>query len=430
MAVHKIKPANRFTRGVRKTVRRFEGRELLLGLLVAAVGGVFAWVAWASVDGVPLQDRYEVKIEVAPDSPIVKSGDAVRVAGRLAGFVTEVEPHNGNVLISTELRPEFAPLGSDARANVKVRSIIYLTYVELFPGNVDDPMPEGSTIPLARTSNGVDLLEVAQLFDEEARAALQDTVVSAGVGFAGRGTDLNAALVDLGELMPDLTSQTEAVVSRDGAIARIIGGTARISRGLSGGSPDDVAALLTSGSAVVGALAAREVELGDSIELLRPFEDEFLATAPLADPLLDDAGRAITALEPATEEIAKALPQINELFRRGDELRTETIRLTDQINPVLAAATPVLRDLRPTVASIKPLLGPLRTVVEGVAPYSRDIRLAGKGLVSATSTKVPVGQTAANAVALRFAPILTCHHARDPYPEPGESLNNSSKQVC
>ena len=35
-----------------------------------------------------------------------------------------------------------------------------------------------------------------------------------------------------------------------------------------------------------------------------------------------------------------------------------------------------------------------------------------------------------NAIALRFAPILTCHHARDPFPEPGETLTHSSKQVC
>ena len=30
-------------------------------------------------------------------------------------------------------------------------------------------------------------------------------------------------------------------------------------------------------------------------------------------------------------------------------------------------------------------------------------------------------------IALRFAPILTCHKARDPYPEPGETLEHSQR---
>ena len=112
----------------------------------------------------------------------------------------------------------------------------------------------------------------------------------------------------------------------------------------------------------------------------------------------------------------------------GDEIRAETVRLTGMINPVLAAAAPVVRDLQPTVASIKPLLGPLRAVVDGIAPYAQDIRLAGQGIVSATDNSIPVGQTAPGNPALRFVPVLTCHRARDPYPEPGETLGHS--QPC
>ena len=412
-------------RSLRRTADRFAQRPMLLGCVVAAVGALLAWVAWSSVNGVPFQDRYKIEVVVPSDSPILKEGDAVRVAGRLAGFVTGVEPYEDNVKLTVEMRPAFAPIGSDARANVKVRSIVYLTYLEIFPGNIDDPMPEGGTIPLERSGSGVDLLEVAQIFDQRSRKAFTDAISTAGTGVAGRGESINAGIADLGALMPDLVSQTRAVIARDGAIARIIGGAARISRGLRGSGGDDVAAVLVSGAAVTGAIAARNQELGESIDLLRPFEDEFLRTAPLADPLLDDLVSTVDELRPATDALAKALPDVNELLALGDTFRTETIRITDAINPVLAAAAPVLRDLRPTVASIRPLLGPLATLVDGVAPYARDIRLAGQGLVSATSVKVPVGETAPNNVALRFAPVLTCHKPRDPYPDPGETLNHS-----
>ncbi len=195
-----------------------------------------------------------------------------------------------------------------------------------------------------------------------------------------------------------------------------------------GSDASDFGGLLVEASAVAGTIASRDAELADSLELLRPFEDELLRAAPLADPLLEDSAAAARELTPAARELAKALPDVNRVLALGDEIRTETARLTAAINPVLVAAAPILRDLRPTVASIKPLLGPLRRLVDGVAPYARDIRLAGKGIIGATSNSIPEGQTAAGNPALRFAPIFTCHRARDPYPEPGEPLEHS--QPC
>lgn len=421
----RMRPPGRFARTVRGATRRLEHRELLLGLGVAAVGALMAWVSWASVDGVPFQSRYEVKVEIPADAPILKSGDTVRIAGRLAGLITDVRPDNGHVLATAELRPDFAPLGQDARANVKVRSIVYLTYLELFPGNVDDPMPEGGTIPLSRSGSGVDLLEVVQLFDHRARAALSDTVRSGGLGVAGRGEDVNAGLADLGAASPDLTSQLQAAVSKPGAIAALVGGASRVVRGLRGSASGDLGELIVSGSAVTGALAARSADLGHAVELLRPFEDELIATAPLADPVLDDATAATRELTPAARELAAALPQVNRVLALGDEIRRETVRLSGQINPVLAAAAPVIAGLRPTVASIGPLLGPLHELVNGVEPYAHDIKLAGKGILSATDNSIDVGQTAPGNPALRFVPVLTCHRAREPYPAPGETLEHS-----
>jgi ABC-type transporter Mla subunit MlaD len=238
---------------------------------------------------------------------------------------------------------------------------------------------------------------------------------------------VNVALADLRATLPELASQLEAVVSEPGAIARTIAGAARLTRGLASPGPDELARGIAAGSGVAGALAAEAEALGEALDLLRPFEDQFLETAPQADPLLDDTNAAARELVPAARTLAEALPQVNEVLAMGEQIRTETIRLTNAINPVLAAAAPVLRDLRPTVASIKPLLGPLNKLVDYVAPYADDIRQAGLGLVSATSTKYDAGQTAAGAVALRFAPVLTCARARDPYPEPGESVTHSQR---
>ena len=122
MTVRTRKPG-RASSMVRSAAQRLARRETLLGLIVAAIGLALAVVAWQSVNGVPFQNRYRIQVEVGADSPILKEGDSVRVAGRFAGLITDVEPDDGVVRVTAELRPEFAPIGNDARAQVRVRSI-------------------------------------------------------------------------------------------------------------------------------------------------------------------------------------------------------------------------------------------------------------------------------------------------------------------
>ncbi|MGI9020847.1 MAG: MlaD family protein [Solirubrobacterales bacterium] len=423
----KAKAPGRLQRTISGGARRLESHTTALGIFVALVGALLAYVAWISVNGVPFQDRYLLKAVVPASSPILKGGDAVRIAGRLAGLVTDVQPHEGDVLVEMELEPGFAPVGEDASTNVRVKSLIYLTYLEIYPGDLADPMPEGGTIPVERSGSGVDLLEVVELFDRKARESLSGAVYNAGLGVAGRGAELNVALKDLAPATEDLRDQLEAATSTPGAIRRSLRGAGAATDAVQGNAPGDVAGLIVGGEAVVGALASQAGPLGETIDLLRPVSDELIATAPEARRLLAEVTELSRILEPAVADLQRALPDVLRVLALGDVFRIETARLTSVMNPVLRAAGPVLRELRPVVASIEPLLEVLDVLVERVAPYEGEIRAASEGLISATKTRYP-GGTAPDTSALRFAPIFTCHRPRDPYPEPGETATHS--QSC
>jgi ABC-type transporter Mla subunit MlaD len=416
-----IRPPGRFSQLVSHATQRLSAHPLALGFAVAAVGAALGWLAWSSVNGVPFQDRYTLRAMIPEGSPIVAKGDAVRIAGQLAGLVTDVEPEDGATELEMELRPQFAPVGRDAQAIVRVKSLVYLTYVEIRPGNVDDPMPEGDAIPVANSGSNVDLLEVVQLFDRKAREALQESIYNAGTGLAGRGVAANAAFHDLEAVTRQGTSELRAIASHPEAIGEGIRGAAATFRGLTGARPDDVGAMVVSGSEVAVTAARHGADIGEAIELLRPVNDELLATAPLLDPLLEDTGELSKTLTPVLDELERGLPELNAALARGDELRIETVRITSAIRPVLRAAAPVIAGLEPTVASIDPLLEPLRRISALIPSYKKDVGRGARGLVSATSTRFPQGQTAPNQPALRFAPVFTPHTCREPYPDPGES---------
>jgi ABC-type transporter Mla subunit MlaD len=411
---------------VSRSAARLDRHKLALGLLVGAIGLVMAYVSWISIRGVPFQDRYEINAVVPSDSPIVKEGHPVRIAGRLAGFVRGVEPHQGSVGLRMELRPQFAPIGRDAHLYVRVKAITYLTYVEIRPGNVDQPMDEGGTIPLKHSSSGVDLLEVVQLFDEDARRALSRTATNVGYGVAGQGPRINAGIGDLASVLRVGTPQLQAITRRPGALREVISGTDATVRGLAGRRPDDVSGLVASGSSVLGAVGRRHRELGEALDLLRPFEDEVLRTAPLADPLLEDAAALSRALAPPFAQFERALPALERLLRLGDQIRSRTAILARFIDPVLRIAAPLVRRLRPAIASLDPFIAALRPLVKTLTPYRRDMVRAGLGFIGATRRDYPEGATAPGAPALRFSPVLlTCARAREPFPRPGETMRHS-----
>ena len=427
MSSHVRKPG-RFQTFVAKSSRRLDGHVMLLGLLVAAVGGVLGYVGWASTNGVPFQDRYLLKAEVPSDAPIVQKGDAVRIAGRLAGLVTDVQPGDGFREVTMELRPAYSPVGTNATATVRVKSIVYLTYVELDPGNLEEPIPDGGTIPVEQSGSNVDLLEVVELFDAKARETLQASIYNAGIAFAGRGPQINAAIRDLPEILQDGTPIFDALTPRAGALARFVAGAAATTSALEGERGDDVAATITSGSEVVGTLAAERTALAETLERLRPFQDEFLKTSPTLDPLLDDAISLSRTLDPAVQEVAAALPDLNRTLLLGDELRSQTARLTGFLIPVLRKAIPVLAALEPTVASIDPLLKPLRKFTRTLDRYSADVEQSARNVLSATGVRYPEGHTAGGQPALRFGPVFTCHRNRNPYPQPGTAA--ADRESC
>jgi ABC-type transporter Mla subunit MlaD len=421
---------SRMNQRVSGAAAKLDDHKLLLGMLVALVGAFLGYIAFVSTTGPPFQSRYEIKVHVPADAPPMRVGQAVRVSGKLAGLVSEVEPdrENGGTVVTANItKTDFRPIGNDAEARVTVHSIVYATYLEILPGDTDDPMENGGEIPQDRVSSGVDLLEVVQLFDEEARNSLRKTTVNLGYGLAGRGEGLNQALSTSEETSTNLNLQISAVNEDEGAVGEGIAGLADVSEGLEGTSSDDVSGLVGSGAAAGVAIANQREALAESIRLLPAFEDEFLQTAPIAEPLFADLADTSRKLEPVVRGLNSALPDVNSLLGLGDVLENETRLITDEVNPVLRTTRPLVHEIFPIVAALNPLLPDVDTVVDGITPYADDIKTSGEGLAEATSIRYPQGQgVGAGAPMGRVIPILTCHDNRNPYPEPGGAVDDSA----
>lgn len=396
-----------------------------LGLLVIAIGAFLAYVAFISTTGPPFQPKYELEVTVPDGAPVLRKGQAVRIGGKLAGLISEVSPDRetgGSAVTANITKTEFRPLPADTEAYVRVHSIVYETYLELRPGDSERELANGDAIATSATS-GVDLLEVVELFDEQTRESLRDTLVNVGFGVAGRGDEANEALAGIAPLSRNLQSQLDAATREPGALGRLVGGAAGTARGLRGTSSDDVAGLIESGDATLGTVAGRAAGLQQAIELLPGFEDQLIRTAPLAEPLLNDVADLAPELRPAVEALSDQLPDLNHLLELGDILSSEVNLIADVADPVLAAARPVVVGLFPTMTALGPLNADLAQLKAFVEPYEAEFPNAGKWFSDATSHDYEEGLRP-GAPAGRVAPVLTPYPCTNPIPDPGEALED------
>ena len=245
-----------------------------------------------------------------------------------------------------------------------------------------------ATIPVARTGSGVDLLEVVQLFDRRARAALERH------GDQRRRRRRRARRRAQRDPRRPRRARPRTYGPARGGDRASRGRSPRssparraASRGLRGGGGRRRRGLVVAGSrvrrrdrrALPPSSARRSSCCGRS---------RTSCSRPRRSPTrCSRRRRRLARAHPGRSRARRRPAAVNRVLALGDELRAETVA-ADQ-----ARSTRCSRRRRrcsatcPTVASIKPLLGPLASWSTTVAPYAQDIRLAGEGIVSATRTR-------------------------------------------
>lgn len=407
--------------------QRLERNQIPLGLLVLAVTAALIWISIIAINGVPFANPMPLRAVLPPSGPIIKRGDDVLIAGQRVGEVRGVKPVAGGRLVLMDISRS-DPIGRGATATIRLRGLAGATYLELTPGDVAHRVRDNYTIPLSRTQTNTELTDVVAQFDAAARRDMSTTLTRYGTGIAGRGEAVNQALADLPALVSQGQPVMRSMVPSPGALSGLMHELDRTMVGFQGFVPGDLGALLSGFRLTFDALVSQRAAVGQMIDELRPFSDQAQVTLPIADPVLRDASATVQALEPAMTALQQALPSLNSLLARSAQV-SQLSRLARALDPVLGSAGSVLRNLWPAAASLAPLAAALGPFAQYVAPYSEDLFLGPYAFTTHGwgGFSYAMGQASGHK-AVRFAPVFTCTPGRDPYPAPGQALND--RQAC
>ncbi|UJA21051.1 MCE family protein [Thermoleophilia bacterium SCSIO 60948] len=390
-----------------------DARSKPLGWLVVAAMLALAGLSVVALDGVPFSGSQRVGAVLAGDAPIVRPGDEVRVAGQRVGQVSDVElDDSGRRRI--EMKLDSVEATREASAEVHTRGLSGAVYVELRPGD-GEAAPDDYTLATPAES-GTQLTDVIASFDDAARGDVRRVTTGLGGAVAGRGGAVNRTLARSPELLRDGTPLLRALRPGDGELEGLVGDSTAVSEAIA--EPEDaVRASIRSGSDLLGVLSGRREDIGASIDAAPAVFDELEATTPVAVPLLRDLRATSVALTPAAGDLEDALPALDGLLARDDDVE-RIARLARASDPLLDVAPAATQALDPAARTLGPLVDAGSPLAAYAGRYPEDILAGPTGFTTWGDFSYDEGQASGHR-AVRFTPVFTCAPGRNPYPEPG-----------
>ncbi len=290
------------------------GRVLSAAVLVVVVAAV-AVVLLGGGGG-----DYQVTARFQNASQLVK-GNLVQVAGRPIGSVEAIElTRDGGADVRMRITEEgFAPLRRGVQAVVRQASLsgVANRYVDLrMPGEdqAGGPIPDGGRLEADRTTSAVDLDQLFDTFDPEARRSLQRVVRGFGASYDERGKQANRGLAYLEPSLASSSRLFEELTYDDPVLRRFVSASARLVTDVAA-RRDDVAGLVDELATTTQAIGAEKEGLAEAIRDLPPFMRRANTTFVNLRAALRDLGPLVEESKPVARKLRPFLAELRPAAR-------------------------------------------------------------------------------------------------------------------
>lgn len=405
-------------------------RTLILLVFIVMCLGLFGYL-WVNSGGrIPLvsQKGYTATVDFAGVSNLVDDAD-VTVAGVKVGSVQEVKAlrQGGGASVTMELH-DYAPLHEGATVQVRKKTLIEETYLEIIDGT-GQALPTGSRLPDTAGKEAVELDDVLSSIDRPTREALGSMLRSLGSGTKDTRAGISQTLQGLGDLGREGHDAVSALSGQSNALAQLTGNTSRLLAALDT-RQGQIAQLVQDSDALTRATADSDTEIRSVMRQL----PGLLATTQTASGSL---GRLSDALTPVARDVNAAAPDLNKALLELPATSKDLRGLLPPLEGVLDDAPGTLRRV-PAVAdhaqrflpTVNVALSDLNPMLSYLVPYGRDVAAFFTNIGQVTARSDANGHyirlmMVYNEHSLRGKPVSTEEigplRKNNPYPRPGQA---------
>jgi virulence factor Mce-like protein len=321
---------------------------------------------WLSFGGpIPFKAQgYRVKASFTNASQLATQAD-VRIAGVSVGKVVDkaADPQGNRTIATIEMNSKYAPVHADARAILRLKTILGETYVELTPGTPGSKViPDGGLLNRSQVQPAVALDEIFSALDPTTRRAFQVWQQELAKAVRNNDQNLNSALGNLPTFAADATDITRVLDVERAAVTNLVQNGGVVFDALT----QDQGALrnlITTAGTTFATTAANNRALAETFQVFPTFLNETKATMTRLKAFAIDTDPLTRQLIPVTRDLGPTLhsvrllaPDLRHLFvQLGPLIDASKIGLP-ALRDVLHGATPLLGQLGPFLSQLNPIL--------------------------------------------------------------------------
>src|SRR5687767_5006487 len=272
---------------------------------------MFLWLAFGGPT--PLKPKgYQFKIAFPEVSQLATQSD-VRVAGVEIGKVVKVDLTTGGdaVIATLEIDRKYAPISADAKAQIRNKTILGQTYVELTLGSKSGrKIADGGLLDKRRVGDLVSLDEILNTLDPYTRSAYRTWQQGVSKAVTNRGDELNDTIGNLPEFVESGADLFEVLDENKRALGALVKNT----------------------GVVFGALTEREDQLSN---------------------LISNSDTVFTAIQSERENWAEVWNIFPTFLAESKLTYARLERFARDTRPLVRDLRPALDDLRPTLIALR-----------------------------------------------------------------------------
>lgn len=335
--------------------RRLPNRLLgviTIGVVAALIVGDFTGVLRGAFGG----GGRTVKA-VFSDTQQLTKGDFVRIQGVDVGHVTGIrlDPGARHATVTMSLDSSAGPLYADARASLRWRTVLGASYAMSLDRGTPSAGSLGSqTIPLSRTSNQVELDDVAAFDRGSVQRGLQ--TIPGELARALRDPQPpTQALGTLADISPAVTTGVGALRGQtlDSDLRTAIAASARTVRALDAPN-NELQTLVAAASATLRTTAIAGGDISTTIAQAPATLQSADTTVKQLNTTLRAADPLIARLTPTAPAIASTVAQLHPTVTGLDGLLRKAVPLLDALRPAVGSLADAARRGLPLLENLTP----------------------------------------------------------------------------
>jgi phospholipid/cholesterol/gamma-HCH transport system substrate-binding protein len=408
-------------------------RNTIVVLALIVIAGVVGGIVLANQRFVAPWDNRQIFYADFEATPGISPGNGqeVRIAGVNVGDITgaDVDDH-GQARLKMAIERGHK-IYENAKLVLRPKSPLNEMYVTIDPGSPPSPeIPQGYTFPRSSTVRPVQIDEVLDHLDDNARSALTSLLSESDVALTSAQTNLPRGLDGLRIVGDDLKPVAQQLALRKQKIRELISALGEIANAV-GGDDKRIQTLANGLQTTLHSFGTHEPQFDQSLAQLPGLVANLRRSTDAVQDLSGQLDPTLRNLQHASDAFPKALKDLRGTADKLDDVVDSARPFLDELKPVVAHLRPFADDLHDALPELHQSTRRLDPITHALLPYLPDVgafTVQTRSIVSMADANGGILRGLALVTPQTLPALLGPNNGLKPLPDPGVDKGESILQ--